>query len=292
MTLIAAFPYGRKDRSALRLAAVLARSSGHPLRIVSVIPAPGSTLPSSGGYLQFAEWSRERGKQAVAEAQAAAAEICPDLDTHAVSVSAESRARALIAEAEKSGARMIVVGSGTDGKRGRVRLSSTSDRLLHSSPVPVALAPREYDVPAGSTVTRVTCSYRGDEHSRSVLLRTAEIARDVGADLRIATFAAGGRTVEPSTLEEGSARETLIAEVTASQETALTSISAYARPGSVATVVGTGRDWAAAVESVDWVSGEVLVLGSSDEGPKSRLFLGSDASKIIRSTPVPVVVVP
>ncbi len=38
--------------------------------------------------------------------------------------------------------------------------------------------------------------------------------------------------------------------------------------------------------------GDVLAVGSSSLGPVARVFLGSRASKIIRHSSVPVVVVP
>jgi nucleotide-binding universal stress UspA family protein len=36
----------------------------------------------------------------------------------------------------------------------------------------------------------------------------------------------------------------------------------------------------------------VLVVGSSSIGPIARVFLGSRASRIVRHSPVPVIVVP
>jgi nucleotide-binding universal stress UspA family protein len=36
----------------------------------------------------------------------------------------------------------------------------------------------------------------------------------------------------------------------------------------------------------------VLVVGSSRLGPVARVFLGSNSTKIIRSSPVPVLVIP
>ena len=39
---------------------------------------------------------------------------------------------------------MIVAGSATAGGPGSVALGSTTSRLLHSSPIPVALAPRGF----------------------------------------------------------------------------------------------------------------------------------------------------
>ena len=57
-------------------------------------------------------------------------------------------------------------------------------------------------------------------------------------------------------------------------------------------VVATGHDWAEAVGGLEWRHDEVLVLGSSPRGVLSRVFVGSHARRIIRHSPVPVVVVP
>ena len=63
-------------------------------------------------------------------------------------------------------------------------------------------------------------------------------------------------------------------------------------PSGLESVVGHGESWAEAVEDVEWDDGDVLVVGSSALGPVARVFLGSRASKIVRHSPVPVVVVP
>ena len=42
----------------------------------------------------------------------------------------------------------------------------------------------------------------------------------------------------------------------------------------------------------DRLPGDLLVVGSSRHGPLARVFLGSTATKIVRASPVPVVVVP
>ena len=52
------------------------------------------------------------------------------------------------------------------------------------------------------------------------------------------------------------------------------------------------RFWEEALDSLPWEDGEVLVVGSSRLGPVARVFLGSNATKIIRSSPVPVLVIP
>jgi nucleotide-binding universal stress UspA family protein len=289
MTIIAAFPYGKKDRSALHLAGLLARSSGEPVRIVSIVPEQAKSMIPNGSELQFAAWSKERGRRAIAEAEHAAAEICPDVSTTAVAVAHRSRAKGLIAEAERSAASMIVLGSGTEGTRGRIRVSATSDRLLHSAPLPVALAPRGFTAEAGAQIERVTCSFRGDRGSEAVLAKTAEISQSVDARLRVATFGVAGRTVQPASLDAESRRREYVDHLRKLQSAAVDGVDEERR---VEEAVGIGKDWKGALGAVDWHGAEILVIGSSSEGRRSRVFLGSNAARIIRHSPVPVLVVP
>lgn len=53
-----------------------------------------------------------------------------------------------------------------------------------------------------------------------------------------------------------------------------------------------GADWGAAIASLEWADGDLLVVGSSSTHRLARVFLGSSASKIVRHSPVPVVAVP
>ncbi len=63
-------------------------------------------------------------------------------------------------------------------------------------------------------------------------------------------------------------------------------------PRKVETVIGQGETWAEALDDIGWEQGDVLVVGSSGIGPVAQVFLGSRATKILRHSPVPVVVVP
>lgn len=60
----------------------------------------------------------------------------------------------------------------------------------------------------------------------------------------------------------------------------------------VETVLARGATWVEALDSVEWHSGDVLVVGSSSTHLLTQVFLGSSAAKIVRASPVPVVVVP
>jgi nucleotide-binding universal stress UspA family protein len=57
-------------------------------------------------------------------------------------------------------------------------------------------------------------------------------------------------------------------------------------------VVGRGESWKEVLETIESEDGDVLVVGSSSMGPIARVFLGARSSKIVRNSPVPVVVVP
>ena len=63
-------------------------------------------------------------------------------------------------------------------------------------------------------------------------------------------------------------------------------------PHDLETVIGVGSSWAEAIEDIEWDEGDVLVVGSIALGPVARVFLGSRATKIVRHSPVPVVVLP
>ncbi|WP_181783292.1 universal stress protein, partial [Pseudonocardia pini] len=56
--------------------------------------------------------------------------------------------------------------------------------------------------------------------------------------------------------------------------------------------IAVGADLHEALVSAGWEDTEVLALGSSAPGPLTRVFLGSRATKFVRHSPVPVVVLP
>ncbi|RYB94135.1 universal stress protein [Nocardioides oleivorans] len=294
MTLVVGFAPGKDDRSGLELGALLARSDGDDLRIVTAAPARWPTPVAGGTDREYADWARAHGEAAVAEATALMAQIDPDVRVKAAWVEGRSASSVLLSQAGKHGARAVVVGSGQAGAYGQVHLSSTADVLLHSASVPVAIAPRGFDAPAGSTVTRATCAFRGDEQSRRTLAATAEVCARTGAALRVATFAVRGRTMYPPETglrDEDMVMEAWIEQTNALQAEALATIG-EPRPDDVRAVVADGRTWQSAMDRLDWQRGDLLVVGSSRAGLASRLFLGPNATKILRASPVPVLVVP
>ena len=56
--------------------------------------------------------------------------------------------------------------------------------------------------------------------------------------------------------------------------------------------VVTGNGWDEALDAADWQDGDLLAIGTSPVGGIARVFLGSRGSKILRHSPVPVLVLP
>jgi nucleotide-binding universal stress UspA family protein len=296
MTLLVGFPTRQDDRAGVEFAATLARSSGQDLLLVTVVPASWPTPVAGHTDREFEQWAEQTGERAVAEAEALLADHCPDVTGGAIWIAGRSIPGALLAHAERIEASMIVVGSGHDGAYGHVNLSSTADRLLHSSHVPVAVATRGYQASEHGRVVRATCAFRGDEVSQATLERTAEICKDVGATLRIATFAVRGKTMYPPEVAhaEDMVLDRWLAQATAMQEQAVEKLSsAGILPEGAERVVASGRSWAYAIDRLPWQRDEVLVVGPASSATlMSRLFRGSSPAKIVRHSPVPVIVVP
>jgi nucleotide-binding universal stress UspA family protein len=189
---------------------------------------------------------------------------------------------------------MIVVGTSSAGLFGHISLGSVTNRLLHSSPVAIALAPRGFRSQPGAKVKRVTAAYDGS--ASGLLLAAARVAARVGASLRIASFAVWSRpayTTRLGTDSEDLVLQEWITDLETSAHAALEQVEELAKvPRHVETVVGHGESWEEAIDDVGWDDDDVLVVGSSAVGPITQVFLGSRGAKILRNSPVPVVVVP
>src|SRR5699024_8117826 len=56
--------------------------------------------------------------------------------------------------------------------------------------------------------------------------------------------------------------------------------------------VAHGRSIESAIEKLTWDEGEVVLIGSSRLARNRSIFLGTTANKMLRSLPVPMIVVP
>lgn len=292
MTMIVGYAPDERGKAALHLAGMLARSAGDELVVCTVVPAPW--LPGMARVdAEYREYLDEVAAQALARAKA---NLPGGVQATYVRHSARSAPAGLLELAEQHDASMIVLGSSSAGVYGHIALGSVSARLLHSSPYPVALATRGFRASADATVTRATAAYGGTRAADSLVLAAAAVAARVGVSMRIASFAVWTRP--PYTTRLGTDSEDLVLrEWTETLQKTANEALAQVRelpeaPRTVETVIGRGTDWDEALDDIGWTDGDVLVVGSSELGPAAQVFLGSRATKIVRHSPVPVVVVP
>lgn len=294
MTYVVGFSPHKDDHGAIALACQLARSDLDDVHAVAVVPQGWPTAVAGDTDRDFESWAAEQGRAAVADAAGLLAEH-PDVSSTTSWVAGRSVPQALLDRAHQQGAGLIVVGSGDDGAIGRISLTSKVDRLLHSSPLPLAIAPRGYQAGPDARVTRVTVGFRGDDATWVLLDRVAEILQRVDASIRLVTFAVRAPSMYPPRIaraedqvHEQWQRQAERGLAEAAEH--LTSLG-FARD-RIDTEVAGGRSWAAAMEAVEWQDGDVLVVGSSSTHRLAQVFLGSSAAKIVRLSPVPVIVVP
>jgi len=290
MTIIAGFSSSRQGTAPLNLAAQISRWTGDKVVAAAIVesPWPAKDDPVEHEYLRYVT---SQASQAI---ERVVGQLPEDLDIPTVVHQSTSIPTGLIELAASHDARLVVVGSSSSGLLGRVALGSVTERLVHTAAVPVAIAPRGY--PLGpDPIRRLTVAYGGEADLNGLIPAAAELTTQWPVQLRIVSF-----TVRPVAVFSGKierSAEDLVIEQWARRTMddivkQLNDIRARIAVPDVEVVVGSGHDWREAVENVSWESGDMLLLGSGAAGQAAHVFLGSAASKILRHSPVPVMIVP
>ena len=108
--------------------------------LCAVVPAPWPPSPAKVDA-EYREYLTSAATDALEEARE---RLSADVPATALVHHARSAPAGLLEVAERHDASLIAVGSSTAGALGQVTLGSVSSSLLHSSPIPVALATRGY----------------------------------------------------------------------------------------------------------------------------------------------------
>jgi nucleotide-binding universal stress UspA family protein len=297
MTVVVGYLPAKGGRASLDLAVLLTRSGfSGSLAVVTVTPQHWATPSMAKVDAEFAAWAHQQGDDALEQARRYLTDKWPDASARFHQTHGRSVPSALTAACAELSAELLVLGSSTDGRVGQIIVGSTATPLLHSSEVPIAIAPRGYRAAKGSRVDRLTCSFAATAESADLLTATARLSAAMGCRLRVVTFGVRGRTMYPP--EVGLRAEDEILQqwreqVQAEQQAAVSRLDDLdLLPAATTTAIATGGSWADAIDDVEWQAGEGLVVGSSRVGHLARVFLGSGAIKIVRYSPVPVIVVP
>lgn len=291
MSIVVGVAADTRSQSGLELAAEIARTTGEEIVLTCVVQDSWESLHDFAGVDD--EWRRSVTAEADDALAAAQRLIDADVSSTVAQRADRSVPRALAAEAAERGARLLVVGSSGNGPLGHIALGSTSDHLVHSAGLPVAVAPRGYRA-HGRTIGRVVMAVDPTRADVALTSQVAGLAGWLGCPVDVVTFAVRSATRTAFTVfADQGVQDAWLASVNDHHEQITAQVRELAPGVAVtATPAATGERWSQALEAYPWNPGDVLVVGSSEHGPLARVFLGSTAARILRYAPVPVVLLP
>ena len=267
---------------AVAVGARLAAASGSAVDLVVVLPSDQRSVitPPDASYDRYLQ---QQAQSWLVEA----AKGIPDATARSLHVRfADSFAEGLIALADELGASHIVVGAANGGLRGRHRLGTVANELLHSSDVPVVLAPEGSRRTTATGVTRITAAIGTRPGADALLQESIALAAATGAELRLLSLVSVDL---PASVDTGVIR---IAGAAHADDVLTRALDALPEGIEAEVVVARGDSIEDAVAHLGWEPGELAVVGSSRLAQPRRLFLGSTAAKMLHELPVPMVVVP
>ena len=282
--IVVGIEHSDRSRDALALARTLARAVGSRLILVAVYPVAGrsAVMPPRAFVAARAE-----------EAEAALEWVARPL----AGVSASSRAvactsvtRGLKDVAAEEGALAIVVGPSHRGVLGQVVPGSVGERLLHSAPCPVAVAPKGYwSDPAMGRIRRIGLGFVATPEADEALCAAIGIAVRTGAPIRAVSVVEppSGGAAQMFSLHYDELERIARDDLTQSLQRTIGDVTSPVEiSGEV--VDGYADDELARLsEDVD-----LLVCGSRGRGPLGRVMLGSVSAGLLRKARCPVLVIP
>ncbi len=215
------------------------------------------------------------------EAKRVAAGI-PDAEVVAIADLSPSKALKRFAEDEK--ADLVVIGPGRRSAVGRLVMGDTCHGVLHGSPCPVLVAPKDCG-PVPNTVGTIGVAYDRSPESEHALALAVRLSQSTGAhlllvmalDVGVVPAVWGFQIADYINSLVGPAQETL-EKIAADLPVPAT---AEVLQGGVATVL---RGLA--------LRSDLVVCGSRGWGPAARVAFGSTAERLAHNAPCPVIVVP
>jgi nucleotide-binding universal stress UspA family protein len=268
---------------AVALGARLARTLGAEIELAIVLP------PDEAGIARLTVGSYAEVLSQEAQKWLTEAEVPDDVVARSHVSFSESIADGLIQEIERLDADAIVVGGSGGGLAANYTLGSVVNELLHSSPVPVVVAPRGARHTDVDRVREVTCAI-GERQGADRLLRTAvRFSKAAGTPLRLVSLVALDPTFGHLRGDAEAVRERALAHAAETVETAK---EALPEAIPVTSTIVDGPTVEDAVDKLAWRDGDLIMVGSSRLSAPKRLFLGSTAAKMLRVLDVPMMVVP
>ena len=272
MTVVVGYLAGKSGTAALHLAVGAARTLRTSLTVVTIVPKPWTTPSPARIDAEYASWADQLAADSAKEAQRYLSDRSRRRARSTTTATPTGRCPADWSRWSTSSVPTCWC-SGRRRTASSVRscVGSTADRLLHSSPVPLAIAPRGYrGARTGSADPHHLRLPRHPGVGR-VVERIADLAKRLDVPLRVITLrgprphhvSAGNRSArrgfDPGGLGDQCPRD----------------VGAAAHDGvvgdDVALQVVSGNGWDQALDAAEWQDGDVLALGTSPRGAGSKV---------------------
>ncbi|GEE03888.1 universal stress protein [Gordonia spumicola] len=292
MTVLAGFSASRKGSAPVALASQIARTTGEDVVAAAVVERrmPVAVDPVEDEYIAYVAVQAERALLGAVD------DVRGGPGVRVEVVQAPSIRDGLASAAAEHSANLVTVGSSSSGVLGRIALGSVTEQLVHTAEVPVAIAPRGYQ-PGAVPITRLTAAFGGKADVNGLIKSAAELSASWNVPLRVASFNVRDVSGIMGTTDPAAAENLVLQkwwtrtrdDIDQQLEEACHALATVTRPQIA---VGVGRDWSSAVNDIDWQAGDMLLLGSGAAAQLQHVFLGTAAARIVRSSPVPVMILP
>lgn len=267
----------------IALASALAKTFDATVDVVIVVR---EELPDGHpGRAEYQQLLISRGEAWVAKAVAALASA--GVTAGSAVIVGESFAQTLVEYAESNSSDLIVVGGARDGFFGRHTIGPVTGALLHSSSIPVALAPRGYAEDPDESIIAVTAAVPTKPGDDNPLPFAITLASAAGLGIRMLSLVSSENLAEA-----GSAKEVRALQREAAEENLALAARVLPDAPEIESLVADGMTLESALKKLNWDDGDLLLVGSSRFAAPRRIFLGSTAARILAGVDVPVIVVP
>ncbi len=258
--VLCAVDFSDLSAEAVKLAAVLAKSANARMTCIHARPVDAPVYFTGAAVAELDRQRRDSLVQDHAAVQSFVQRIAGAQDID-VQVGEGEPADVILDIAGETGADLIAVGTRGRSGVGRLWLGSVAEAVVRSARVPVLVVPKAVTDPKSGSVV---CAVRNSEISRTVLNRSALLAKALGAELVVVDVLDVGQT--------GRTERDLCAWASAESgcEVRYVQKTAVLRGGFLEQLGGMGAD--------------LIVLGRTEEG--------SSISDALRHTPAPILLIP
>lgn len=279
--------FSEGSKKALRAVALLARGKPARIRLVHVSAPAKPRLAGAPGRRMKEAFAAAASREAVQLADVAGGLRAKGFEVEAVSVAGKPT-ESLLAQARRSKAGLIVVGTAGKGGVKGFFLGSVAQAVLRSSPVPVLVTPvRQQKGPRRSGPVLAAVDLDGT--GQAVAEAAAALARDLGVKLHL-THAMPIPFIGPDFSETGVAFSPQV--FAQDEEEAARTLTALAEPlrqdVEVKASVGLGDPVTAILYRASEVGASAIVVGRRKAGRR----LGSVSAALAQAADRPVLVVP